>query len=235
MEWLGVNRRRLGSGMLVFGLAGMVMAAIIAVALILGAFAARDLDTRLAADQERIAASLSRLAVTMESLASTTQNAGTTLQTTSEALTDARDVLESTSTALLSLSDALNVSLLGSRPFAAASENLAELAGTIATFEGKAETLALNLDQNATDATTMTSQIQQLTVQVNELAARISGFDRISEMVNLMLGGIVLAALLTAWVGIAAGFCAWVGWRLRRIDAAGAPGEPDDAGRGGRV
>jgi uncharacterized phage infection (PIP) family protein YhgE len=235
MEWLGVDRRRLGSAMVAFGLAGMVMAAIVAVALILGAFAARDLDTRLAADQARITASLTRLAATMESLASTTQNAGTTLQTTSEALTDARDVLESTSTALASLSDALNIDILGRRPFAAASENLAELALTIGTFEGKAETLALNLDQNATDATAMTDKIRQLTVQVDELASRVDGFDRISEMVNLLLGGIVLAALLTAWVGIAAGFCAWVGWKLRRIAAAGAPGEPEDTGPGGRV
>ena len=225
MEWLGVNRRRLGTGMLVFGLAGMVMAAVVAVALVLGAFAARDLDERLEADQARIAASLTRLSVTMESLATTTQNAGTTLQTSSDALIDARDVLERTSTTLVSLADSLNIEILGTRPLARASENLAELARTIATFEGKAETLALNLHQNATDVTVMTDQIRQLKTQVNELASRIAGFDRIGEMVTLLLGGIVLAALLTAWVGIAGGFCAWVGWKLRRAGAAdGGPG-----------
>ena len=30
MEWLGVDRRRLGTGMLVFGLVGMVIAGIVA-------------------------------------------------------------------------------------------------------------------------------------------------------------------------------------------------------------
>lgn len=220
MEWLGINRRRLGTGMLVFGLAGMVMAAVVAMALILGAFAARDLDERLAADQAKIAASLTRLSVTMESLATTTQNAGTTLETSSEALTEARDVLETTSTTLVSLADSLNIEILGSRPLARASENLAELARTIATFEGKAQTLAINLHQNATDVTVMTDQIRQLKTQINELASRITGFDRIGEMVALLLGGIVLAALLTAWVGVAGGFCAWVGWKLRRIGAA---------------
>ena len=48
------------------------------------------------------------------------------------------------------------------------------------------------------------------------LAERIGGFDRIGELVGLLIGGIVLAALLTAWVAFAAAFCAWAGWRLRR-------------------
>jgi uncharacterized phage infection (PIP) family protein YhgE len=217
MEWLGINRRRLGTGMLVFGLAGLVMALVVAVALVLGAFAARDLDTRLEADQAKIAASLTRLSVTMESLATTTNNAGTTLQTSSDALTEARDVLEKTSTTLVSLADSINIDIFGSRPLAKASENLAELARTVAAFEGKAETLALNLHQNATDVSVMTGEIRDLKDQVNELASRIAGFDRIGEMVNLLLGGIVLAALLTAWVGVAGGFCAWVGWKLRRL------------------
>lgn len=230
MEWLGINRRRLGTGMLVFGLAGLVMAAVVAMALILGAFAARDLDERLAADQARIAASLTRLSVTMESLATTTQNAGTTLETSSEALSEARDVLETTSTTLVSLADSLNIQILGSRPLARASENLAELARTIATFEGKAQTLAINLHQNATDVTVMTDQIRQLKAQINELASRITGFDRIGEMVALLLGGIVLAALLTAWVGVAGGFCAWVGWKLRRIAAADGSTAADASG-----
>jgi hypothetical protein len=216
VDWLGIDRRRLGTGMLVFGLAGMLMAGVVAVALVLGAFAARDLDDRLAADQAKIAASLTRLSVTMESLATTTANAGTTLETSSQTLGDARDVLESTAQTMVSLSEALDISILGSQPFARASEKLAELARTITTFEGKAETLALNLHQNALDTGAMTDQIRQLKTQVNELAVRIGGFDRIGEMVALLLGGIVLCALLTGWVAVGAGFCAWVGWKLRR-------------------
>jgi hypothetical protein len=221
VDWLGIDRRRLGTGMLVFGLAGLLMAGIVAVALALGAVAARDLDDRLQADQARIAASLTRLSVTMESLATTTANAGTTLETSSAALGDARDVLESASVTTASLSAAIDIEILGSRPFAKASENLAELARTLKTFEGKAQTLGLNLHQNAVDAGDMTDQIRQLKGQVNELASRIGGFDRIGEIVTLVLGGIVLAALLTAWVAVAAACIAWAGWKLRRSATPG--------------
>ncbi len=216
VDWLGIDRRRLGTRMLVFGLVGMVMAGVVAVALVLGAFAARDLDDRLQADQAGIAASLTRLSVTMESLAATTANAGTTLETSSAALGDARDVLESASVTTASLSAAIDIEILGSRPFAKASENLAELARTLRTFEGKAQTLGINLHQNAVDAGAMTDQIRQLKGQINELTSRISGFDRIGEIVTLVLGGIVLAALLTAWIAVAAAFIAWAGWKLRR-------------------
>ena len=215
--------------MLVFGLAGMLMAGVVALALVLGAFAARNLDDRLAADQAKISASLTRLTVTMESLATTTQNAGTTLETSSQTLIDARNVLATTSDTLVSVADALNVTILGNRPFATASEKLASLARTISTFEGKAETLALNLHQNATDVGVMTDQIRLLKSQINELASAITGFDRIGEMVALLVGGIVLGALLTGWVAVGAGFCAWVGWRLRRIGASNGPSRADGA------
>ena len=230
MEWLGLNRRRLGTGMVLFGLAGVLMAGIVAVALILGAVAARDLDTRLEADQARIAASLTRLSVTMESLATTTGNAGATLVTSSEAMADARDVLDTAAGSTVALAEALDISILGSQPFAQASERLQNLALSISTFQGKAESLAINLHQNAADADVMTDQIRQLKGQVTELASRIAGFDRIGEIVNLVLGGIVLAGLLTAWIAIGAAFCAWVGWKLRRIGAVdGAAGPAPDA------
>lgn len=211
--------------MLVFGLAGMLMAAIIAGALVAGAFAARGLDERIAADQAKIAATLTHLSMTMESLATTTQNAGTTLVTSSEAMAEARDVLAASSTTLVTLSDALNVEILGSRPFAKASDSLTDLARTIAAFEVEAETLALNLHQNSTDAGVMTDQIRQIKTQISELTSRITGFDRIDELIAMVIGGIVLGALLTAWIALGAGFCAWAGWKLRRIGAAddGAP------------
>jgi hypothetical protein len=216
MEWLGVDRRRLGTGMLVFGLAGMVIAGIVAVALVSGAFAARNLDERLAADQARIAQSLERLSTTMVSLASTTDNAGATLGTTSSALQDAELILESAETALTALAAALDISILGNQPFLTASQRISDLAATVGQFQGRASVLASNLDQNASDVASMADQVRRLGTDVEDLAVRVGDFDRIGELVGLLTGGIVLCALLTAWVAMAAAGCAWAGWRLRR-------------------
>lgn len=228
MDSLGVGRRRLGTGLLAFGLVGVLMAGIVAAALIGGAIAARNLDDRLEADQARIAASLTRLAATMESLAITTQHGGATLQTSSQTLADARDALNVATETSLALAGALNIDILGQQPFAGASTKLVELAGTVKRFEEKAEALAGNLDQNADDAMAMADQIRLMKTQVNELAVRVAGFDRIGEIVGLVLGGIVLAGLLTAWIAVGAAFCAWAGWRLRRASGAGGAGTPQD-------
>ena len=211
-----MDRRRLGTGMLVFGLIGMVIAAIVAVSLVYGAFAARNLDERLEADQAQITSALERVSASMTSLATTTSNAGTTLSTTSQVLIDAEHVLQQASDTLTVLSSALNISILGNQPFATASQRMSELAVTVSSFEARAAALGENLHRNAVDTEEMTGRIEDLGEQVDSLAERIGGFDRIGELVALLIGGIVLAALLTAWVAFAAAFCAWAGWRLRR-------------------
>ena len=223
MDVLGMERRRLGTWLLVFGLVGVVLAGLIAAVLVGGAVAARGLDERLAADQSRIAASLTRLTVTMESLALTTEHAGATLGTTRDTLADAQTLLGDVASTAVSLSSALDITILGNRPFSGAAEQLQALGRTVETFQADAGLLAANLDQNVNDSAAMTEQIRLMKTQVNELASQVAGFDRIDQVVNLLVGGIVVAGLLTAWVAIGAAFCAWIGWRLRRPLAAPVP------------
>ncbi len=216
MDALGFDRRKLGTGLLAFGLTGVLLAGVIATALVGGAVAARNLDERLIADQERLAGALTRLTVSMESLALTTEHAGDTLATSASTVAEAQLVLQDTASAAGALASALDISILGSKPFAGASDRLSALALRLADFEGQAGGLALNLDTNATDAAAMTEQVRQLKVQIQELATTVADFDRIDQVVGLLIGGIVLAGALVAWVAVGAAICAWIGWRLRR-------------------
>jgi methyl-accepting chemotaxis protein len=224
MDALGFDRRKLGAGLLAFGLTGVLLAGVIAAGLIGGAVAARNLDERLVADQQRIAAALTRLTVSMESLAMTTENAGATLTTSAEAVAEAQLVLQDTASAAGALASALDISILGSKPFAGASERIGALALRIAAFDEQAGSLAQNLDTNAGDVTAMTAQVRELKSQVQELATAVADFDRIDQLVDLIIGGIALGGLLVAWVAVGAAMCAWVGWRLRRVEGtAGSP------------
>jgi len=216
--------------MTAFGLVGLGLAGVMAIALVAGAIAARDLDNRIAADQAKVGASLARLSQTMESVAITTDNAATTLETSGENIADAETLLETAATTLDSLAESLDISIVGSRPFAGAAGNISRLATTVRSYKSRAATLTANLSRNASDATRVADQVRQLKVDVNEVASRIVGFDRVGQVVGLVVGGIVLAALLTAWVALAGGFVAWAGWRLRRF--AHAPGASRAVGTG---
>ncbi len=227
MEWREIDRRRLGTGLLVFGVVGVVLAGLIALALLGGAIAARSLDERLVADQDRIAASLTRLTLTMDTLALSTDHAGATLVTSRDAVTHASDLLGELSSASDELATALDVDILGTRPFASAAARIRDVATRTTTLQKDTAGLALNLDSNASDVAIMSAEIRALKTQTAELAGAVAGFDRIDQIVGLLIGGIVLGGLLTAWVAMAAGACAWAGWRLRRAIPAVEEGASD--------
>ena len=225
MNGLDVNPRRLGTALLAFGMTGVILAGLIAVALFGGAVAARSLDDRLVADQERIAAALTRLTLTMETLAVTVEHGGDTLTTSRDAMTHAADLLTDIGATSNDLANAMDISILGSQPFASAASGVRNVGAKTATFAQDATALAAALDANVADATAMAVQIRTVKTQASELAASIVAFDRIGQIVGLLIGGIVLAGLLTVWVAMAAAGCAWLGWRLRRLptSAAAAP------------
>jgi hypothetical protein len=219
MNSLDINPRRLGTGLLAFGITGVILAGLIAAALFGGAIAARNLDDRLVADQNRIAAALTRLTLTMDTFAITVDHAGNTLSSSRDAMVHASSLLDNIGTTSSDLANALDISILGSQPFASAANGIRKVADETRTFAQDATALAAALDANGADATAMAEQIRSAKAQVSDLAASIAAFDRIDQVVGLIIGGIVLGGLLTVWVALAAAGCAWLGWRLRRVPA----------------
>jgi methyl-accepting chemotaxis protein len=230
MSWLGIDLRRMGTALLVFGIIGVIVAGLVAVGLIGGAIAARNLDERLATDQARLAQTLSRVDATMAQTVTTIGNAGTTLSTTSETLTSAGDVLGRVADTSDTLSSSLGaISILGAQPLRTAGERFAELATDARAFQEKADALATNLGTNAGDTGALADRIDELRGEVTSLQDRVASFEATGEIASLLFWGSLLLGLLAAWLATAGGACAWVGLRLRRmgtevVEAAVEPG-----------
>jgi len=223
MEWLGVSRARLGTALLVFGLVGMVLAAVIAAGLVSGAIAARNLSDRLETDQARLVEMLGRVNTTVDHLATSTDNAGQTLRTTQAVVEAVGSVTSGLGSTASRLSSALDVSFLGQRPFAGAAESLGSVSSQLDTLGTQVTTLAANIETNADDLDQVALQVRQMRQDLTAITTRIQEFDRTGEVVSLIVGGILLGGLLVAWIAIGAAFCAWVGWRLRRLAAPDPP------------
>jgi hypothetical protein len=235
MEWIGVDRRRLGTAMLVFGVIGLVLAGIVAGSLVAGGFAARNLDDKIVAGQDRIGAALTRLTLTMDSVATSIDNASTTLGTSRDGVVHAADALGQVADTADSLATSLDVTILGQQPFTSAVANLRTLEAKVRVFQDDAIKLAANLDLNASDVTTIAGEVRDMRSQVAELAGAVTGFANTREVVSLAVGGIVLGGLLTLWEAILAAGIAWMGWRLRRVPktvSASSSGTTADPGSG---
>ena len=216
MDSLGVAPRRLGSVLLVVGIVGVLLAGIVAVGLIAGAYAARNLDDRFQADQARVAGALDRLTAVVASVQAGATNASVTLATASETVSDA-GVLSSELAAISDgLAQALEIDILGTRPFSGVSPRFRDLGVRARLLSEDAGDLAEDLATNSGDVSSLAADIGTIETQVAELADRVSDFDRTDEIAGLLTGAILLGGLLVAWLAVAAGLCAWIGWRLRR-------------------
>ncbi|HKF85921.1 MAG TPA: hypothetical protein VKB30_09070 [Candidatus Limnocylindrales bacterium] len=217
MSWLGIDLRRMGTALLVFGVAGVVIAGLVAAGLFGGAIAARNLDERLEADQARLAQTLGRLDATMAQAVTTIGNAGSTLTTTSETLGSAADVLGRVADTSEELSRSLDVSILGARPLATAASRFGDLSVDARAFEDKAAALAGNLSVNAADTDALADRVDELRTEVTSLEERVQSFEATSELASLVVWGGLLMGLLAAWLAIAGGATAWIGHRLRTL------------------
>ncbi len=219
MEWLGVDRRRLGTGLLALGIVGMVLAGLIAAGLVGGAVAVRNLGDRVETDQRQLVGVLDRLAGAADRLAMGTEHASDTLRATRDIVVEAGPILGDIATASDQLASSLDVSILGSRPFAGASGTLRTLSGRVTLFAGRTTSLAADLEVNASDMTDVAAQVQGIGADAAAGSARISSFDRTGAIINLVIGGILVGGLVAAWLALAATLCVWAGWRLRRPTA----------------
>jgi len=216
MKLLGVDQRRAGTAMLVFGAIGIALAGLIALALVGTAVAARDLDERLKAEQAQLAETIDELATTTAAVVTSMENASSTLETSSTSILHARDVLDALATATTSLADGLEISILGSQPFAGAAARFRTFGEQVAIFREDAAGISDRLTTNADNMSALAVRVESMETRLRDYADRIAGSTRIGAIGTWIAAGVLLGGLLAIWLAVAAGACAWVGWRLRK-------------------
>jgi hypothetical protein len=215
MTLLGLERRRAGNALLAFGVVGVILAGVIALALVGTAIATRDLDDRLQADQARLAETLDELAVTTAAAVTSIENASATLDTSSAAVLDARSVLDELATASDSLADSLGITIFGNQPFAGAAQRFRTFSDRVRVFSEDATGIADAIATNSDDMSTLADRVALMETQLGDYAERVAGSERIGQIGTWVAVSVLLGGLLAAWLAVAAGACAWVGWKLR--------------------
>ncbi len=208
------NRRRLGAGLTAFGLTGLVILAASA-AFVVEAFGSAgptggDLQTQLGALDRSLDATTSALAATKTG----TANLNGSVASAATAARGASALATQMATTMHDVSGAMDLSFLGTRPFASLGAEFDQVAARSNDIAGQMNALAGSLDANAADVTVLSGQIGALQTSVQELRNSVGPGSAISGAGNLLslARGILLA--LVAWLAVPAIVATWLGVRM---------------------
>jgi len=218
----GRRRRRLGVGLLAFGISGLVLVFLAAV-LVLGSLAAVDTAASgFERQRAELVAMLNPAASALSDAATSAANAGASLTTASEASRRAADLTGRLATSFEGMAGLGSFDVFGARPFAGVASRFSDVATQSRTLSTDLTATADALGQNVADTTAVAVDLRDLADRLRQLEASTvasgSGAPGTADGgSSLPIGAARLVLLgLLAWLAIPAIVSTWLGWRLAR-------------------
>lgn len=215
------SRRRLGAGLVAFGLSGLILIAA-AAALVLGSLSAlEDAASGLERQQTELVAMLRPASSSLAVAAASAANAGSSLTTTSAAADRAGLLASNLANSFEGLAALGSFDLFGARPFASLSQDFAVVGADARALATDLRTAAESMRTNAADAASVATNLRSLATQLETLVGSLeprAGSGSVGGMTSsatsqLGLARLVLIGLL-AWLAVPALASTVVGWRM---------------------
>jgi ABC-type transporter Mla subunit MlaD len=211
------RRRRLGWGLVSFGVAGLVLVAA-AAALVVGSLAAVD-DAATGFEHQRaeLVSMLEPAASAMSDAADSAAHAGSSLTAASDASRRAADLTNRLAASFDAMAGLGSFEILGSRPFAGITSQFNDTATQSRALSTDLGTTADALATNVADSQAVSADLRSLADRLTQLQASIGGAGGAGSTSSLpiALARLVLLGLL-AWFSIPAIVSTWLGSRLIR-------------------
>ena len=217
---LGLPARRLGNGLVAFGVIGLILTTIMTIAWLTGLLAIRDLDERLEADRQSTAAALADAATLMATSATALRSSADSLGSVGATLDDTARLLDSMSSTTADLADSLEVTILGQQPFADLAASFDAVSVDLERVSRDTALLVDQVGQVRPDIQSAAVELRAVEASVSALAVRVSDFGAVEDLVALVRGYGLLSALISAWLAILAAGCLWAGRQLQRAGAS---------------
>lgn len=219
------GREREAIGLTIFGFSGIILIAL-AVVLVIAGFQglAGTVETLQAGTPGGLAQRLDRVAMSLDQAQLALASIDTTLDSTAQSARDGQRLGTSLASSLRALSTALDVEVLGSRPFADAGDQFRTVAADADALAGDLEITAGGLDANRVALQGLANEVADLRTEVTELRDELAassssdaGTGGLAPTTTIGLAEVVLVALL-AWFAVPALVASTVG--VRRLRAS---------------
>lgn len=229
------RRRRIGLGLIAFGVAGLVLIGA-AGALLLASFkAVEDAASGFEEQRAEILAMLGPASDALDGAASSAANAGTSLQETRDAANQASELMRRLASSFESLASLGTFEILGARPFASLSGQFAEVAAESQTLSADLSEAATAMTTNVSDSAAVAADLRELAAQLDTLETSLGGPDGEAPArdtgLPIAAAQAVLIGLLL-WLAVPAIAAISLGWRWTRAVPKTARSLPDRTVRG---
>lgn len=229
-------RRRLGAGLLAFGLTGFVLLGA-AATLVLGTLNAVDqVATGFERQRTELVAMLRPASAALSKAAASASNAGTSLATSAGAADRAGLLATNLADSFDGLTALGSFEIFGARPFAGLSSEFAAVGADSRVLATDLRTVAESMRTNATDAASVAASLGTLAAQLETLTVSLEGQTTAAPGASpgpgagagspvstigaqLGLARLIVMGLL-AWLAVPAVASTWLGWRLLRTRTA---------------
>ncbi len=214
--WERSRRRRIGLGLVAFGLVGLVLVGA-AFALVLGTLSAvDDAVTGFERQRDELVAMLGPASDALEGAASSASNASNSLTETAAAARNASQLTSRLAESFESLASLGTFTILGARPFAQVADQFAAVGVESRELSGDLSLAADSMSTNIADSQAVAADLLALSEQLDRLEASVEGTGSPAAAdpgLPLALARLVLLGLLL-WLAVPALVSIWIGGRL---------------------
>ncbi|HEX3264448.1 MAG TPA: hypothetical protein VHR16_02160 [Candidatus Limnocylindrales bacterium] len=219
-----MERRRLGMGLIAFGVAGLVLIGSAGALVLASLSAVGDAATGFEQQRAKVVEMLGPASAALERAASSASNAGTSLTETRDSAAQAATLMARLSESFDSLAALGSFEILGARPFAGLSGQFSQVATESRTLSADLARSADAMDTNITDSAAVAADLRTLADQLAELETSLGAPPEGSPgagnpTLPVDLAKLVLVGLLL-WFAVPALVSIWIGWRWYRPSRA---------------
>jgi len=218
------RRRRLGFGLIAFGLTGLLLVVAAALLVLATLGAVGDAATGFERQRAELLAMVDPAASALSGAADSAAHAGASLTQASDASRRAADLTGRMATSFEGLAGLGSFEILGSRPFANVSSGFTDLATQARSLSTDLTSTAESLTTNVADSQSVAGDLRSLADRLRRLETTVqtSGGIGGSTTLPIALAQFVLLALL-AWFSVPAIASLWLGRRLVRNQPINLP------------
>ena len=225
--------RRLATGMIAYGVVGLIVAAI-GLAVLLGtADRVGRLSSGVSEEVDRLGRILDRTATALDEASDTADSFGVTIERTGPAVGQSAAAIRNIVPQLRNLEAQANaLNIFGSQPLAPLGRLFGQIATELDGLDLQLDAIATELNANRDVLGTNADSLGVLATEIRALADRLPAASRDEPLVNVQVPLMIAIGLLVVWAGVPAAGALALGLWLRRlipkpvVDIVREPAEP---------